>query len=85
MTDSKQIAGPGRAGGLATPAELRENAREAGRLLASLRRHHRGGRPKKLQTCAYCEKEMGAMELRHHEPRCPVRKRPSSSDRPWNF
>ena len=61
------------------------DATEAAQLLSSLRRHHRGGRPKKLRTCAYCEKEMGAVELRYHEPRCPVRKRPLRPDKPWNF
>ena len=94
MTAPEQIAGRTDDGELATPAEQSEDASKAeqsedaskaGRLLSSLRRHHRGGRAKKLRNCAYCGKEMGAVELRYHGPRCLTRKRPLSRDKPWNF
>ena len=58
---------------------------EAAQLLSSLRRNHRGGRPKKMRNCVYCAQKMGTMELRRHEPHCPARKRPLRPEKPWNF
>ena len=95
MTAPKQIAG--RADELATaatapsltPAEQSEAAREAARkaaqFLSSLRRRHRGGRPKKLRYCVYCCEQMGTVELRRHKPHCAARKRPLRPETPWNF
>ena len=94
---SAQIAGP--AGEPATPATApspsltpaqesaaaRAAAREAAQLLSSLRRHHRGGRKKILRPCSFCQLEMGAAELRRHQPHCSARIRPFSSETPWNF
>ncbi len=87
MTASKQIAGP--AGELAAAATTAPNltpaASKAGQLLSSLRRNHRGGRPKKLKTCVYCGQVFGTSEMRRHKPKCLVRKRPLNEKRPWNF
>ena len=58
---------------------------EAAQLLSSLRRHCRGGRPRKMRNCVHCAEKMGTMELRRHEPHCPAKKYPLQSGKPWYF
>ena len=40
------------------------------RKLASLRKSHKGGRPKILRPCPKCEELYGARELREHIAQC---------------
>jgi hypothetical protein len=47
---------------------------EAARLLQSLRKNKRGGRPRVMYACAGCSGEFSARDMRLHLPMCRKKK-----------